>query len=95
MTNFRELWTRVLGTPPPPEQFAIWGELFPVEIIRKGILKTAVKNQQLNGTMTPDHRERFASKVMARLLNDPQKAAGQNQSTAQPNSDGKDGQRGQ
>lgn len=77
MTNFTELWTRVLGTPPPPEQFAIWGELFPEAIIRKAILKTAVKNQQLNGTMTQDYRERFASKVMMRLLNDPQKATGQ------------------
>ena len=75
--NFTELWRRVLGTPPPPEQFAICCELFPEESIRKGILKTAVKNQQLNGTMTQDHRERFASKVMQRLLNDPQKAEGQ------------------
>jgi hypothetical protein len=75
--KFTELWTRVLGTPPPPEQFAIWCELFPEEIIRKGIVRTAVKNQQLNGTMTQDHRERFGSKVMQRLLTDPQKAEGQ------------------
>jgi hypothetical protein len=77
MTNFTELWMRVLGTPPPPEQFAIWGELYSEEIIRKAILKTAVKNQKLNGTMSQDYRERFACKVMQRLLDDPQKAEGQ------------------
>jgi len=59
-----QLWTRLLGEPPTEQQFLIWGELHPVEIIRKGVLKTAIKNQNLGGTMSADYRLRFANRVM-------------------------------
>jgi hypothetical protein len=59
------LWEKLLGEPPAPEQFAIWGELYTVDVIRKAILRVAIKNQNLGGTMTQDHRLRFASKCMS------------------------------
>ena len=67
MCELTNLWERTLGTPPSEQQFAIWEELHTEEIIRRAILKTAMKNQSLNGTMTVDHRLRFASKVMQTL----------------------------
>jgi hypothetical protein len=65
-----ELWTRLLGEPPTEQQFLIWAELYPVEVIRKGVLKTAIKNQNLGGTMTQDHRVRFANRVMQTAVRD-------------------------
>src|ERR1035438_6624348 len=70
-------WERVLGNPPSKEQFAIWAELHSLETMHRAILKTAIKNQKMGGSMTQDHRERFASKVMDSRTNDRQKAAGQ------------------
>jgi hypothetical protein len=61
------LWERTLGTLPSEQQFAIWSELHTQDIIRRAILKTAIKNQQLNGTMSSDHKFRFASRVMMTL----------------------------
>jgi hypothetical protein len=49
--------------------------MYPVEIIRKGILKTAIKNQNLGGTMTQDHRLRFANRVMQSALKDAEEHA--------------------
>ena len=71
------LWERVLGSPPSKEQFAIWAELHSLETMHRAILKTAIKNQKMGGSMTQDHRERFASKVMDSKTHDRQKAAGQ------------------
>jgi hypothetical protein len=65
-----ELWRKLLGDSPTEPQFLIWGELYPVEIIRKGVLKTAIKNQNLGGTMTQDHRIRFANRVMQSAAKD-------------------------
>jgi len=67
MHELRTLWERTLGTPPPDEQFAIWIELHHPDIVRRAILKTAIKNQQMNRTMSSDHRFRFASRVMMTL----------------------------
>jgi len=58
------LWESTIGARPPKEQFAIWEALYSTETIRRAILKTAMKNQSLNGQMSQDHRMRFASRVM-------------------------------
>jgi len=70
MHELIELWKKLLGEPPTEQQFLIWGELYPVGIIRKGVLKTAIKNQNLGGTMTQDHRIRFANRVMQSAAKD-------------------------
>ena len=67
MNELISLWQRTLGNPPRNEQFAIWMESHPSDIVRSAILKTASKNQILGGTMTADHKIRFASKVMLTL----------------------------
>jgi len=67
MNDIVELWKRTLGVPPTDAQFAIWEGLHTPEVMKRAILKTAVKNQQLNSTMSLDHRLRFASKVMLAL----------------------------
>ena len=85
ITDLISLWQRVLGIPPSKEQFEIWVELHSLETIKHGILKTAVKNQNRGGTMSHDHRERFASKVMSTKTHDPQKAAGQRSQSLESN----------
>jgi hypothetical protein len=67
MRELTTLWERTLGIPPNEQQFAIWVELHRPDVVRRAILKTAIKNQQLNGTMSPDHKFRFASRVMLTL----------------------------
>jgi hypothetical protein len=67
LTELVTLWERTLGAPPNEQQFAIWTELHSQDTVRRAILKTAIKNQQLNGTMSPDHKFRFASRVMMTL----------------------------
>jgi hypothetical protein len=67
ISSLKSLWENTLGEVPAKEQFAIWEELHSAVIIRQAILKTAMKNQSLNGAMTTDHRLRFASKVMQTL----------------------------
>ena len=68
--NLCILWENTLGTlgtlgeRPTKEQWAIWEALYPVDVIRKAILKTAMKNQSMNGEMSHDYRLRFASRVM-------------------------------
>jgi hypothetical protein len=62
--NWFDMWERVMGDSPAMEQFAIWTEMHSEEAIKHGIIKTAVKNRQMGGTMSLDHREKFASKVM-------------------------------
>jgi hypothetical protein len=61
------LWERTLGTLPPEQQFVIWSESHTPDIVRQAILKTATKNQTMNGGMSQDHKIRFASKVMLTL----------------------------
>lgn len=58
------LWTTTLGTPPMQEQFGLWSALHTSDVVRQGILRTARKNIELKGTMTPEHKVKFASKVM-------------------------------
>jgi hypothetical protein len=67
MLELITLWEKTLGTPPNEQQFAIWTELHTQVIVRRAILKTAIKNQQLNGAMSSDHKFRFASRVMMTL----------------------------
>jgi hypothetical protein len=65
--KFKDLWESTLGTAPTKEQFAIWAALHSSGIIKQAILKTAMRNQSMNGTMDQDHRLRYASKVMLTL----------------------------
>jgi hypothetical protein len=68
ITDLMNLWTKVLGTPTPSEQqFIIWMESHPADVVRHGILKTATKNQTMGSGMSQDHKIRFASKVMLTL----------------------------
>ena len=67
MHELISLWQRTLGTPPPEQQFVIWAESHPIDIVRRAILKTATKNQMMGGAMSDDHKVRFASKVMLTL----------------------------
>jgi hypothetical protein len=67
MLELKSLWERTLGPSPTELQFAIWSESHPVDIVRRAILKTAAKNQQMSGAMSLDHKVRFASKVMLTL----------------------------
>ena len=59
-----QLWDKTLGTPPMVEQFGLWTALHTEEVVRLGILRTARKSIELDGTMTQEHKVRFASKVM-------------------------------
>jgi hypothetical protein len=63
MQQLITLWERTLGTPPADDQFVIWLESHESDIVRRAILKTAIKNKTLGG-MSQDHKVRFASKVM-------------------------------
>ena len=67
MRELKSLWERTLGTPPADEQFIIWVESHQRDIVRRAVLKTATKNQTMAGTMSLDHKVRFASKVMLTL----------------------------
>lgn len=51
------LWERTLGGELPTDaQFAIWQATHTFEVIKRGILKTATKNQMMGGLMSQDHR---------------------------------------
>jgi hypothetical protein len=67
MLELINLWKRTLGALPAEQQFVIWTESHPADIVRQAILKTATKNQTMGGTMSEDHRVRFASRVMLTL----------------------------
>lgn len=67
LAKLKSLWENALGEPPAKEQFVIWAELHSAVIIRQAIIKTAMKNQSMKGTMDSDHRLRYASKVMLTL----------------------------
>jgi hypothetical protein len=67
MRQLINLWERTLGKSPAEQQFVIWSESHAVDIVRQAILKTATKNQTMGGTMSEDHKIRFASKVMLTL----------------------------
>ena len=67
MRQLIDLWERTLGKSPAEQQFVIWVESHTADIVRQAILKTATKNQTMGGTMSEDHKIRFASKVMLTL----------------------------
>ena len=67
MRQLINLWERTLGTSPAEQQFVIWSESHAADIVRQAILKTATKNQSIGGSMSEDHKIRFASKVMLTL----------------------------
>jgi hypothetical protein len=69
-----ELWDRVLGNPPLIQQFELWACMHSPETMKRGVTKTAMKNLQMGGQMSQDHKVRFASKVMQTRTIDPQKA---------------------
>jgi hypothetical protein len=62
--TLKQVWSQFLGTPPSDLQCDLWLALHSESIVRHGILKTAEKNMAMGGTMTADHKLRFASKVM-------------------------------
>jgi hypothetical protein len=64
MTELKTLWSRTLGEIPNDQQFELWSALHAPEVIRHGVLKTAQKNLSMGGTMSSDHKIRFAAKVM-------------------------------
>jgi hypothetical protein len=64
MNTLKQLWSQFLGTPPSDSQFELWLAMHREKTVRHGILKAAEKNMALAGTMTADHKLRFASKVM-------------------------------
>lgn len=64
MNELKQLWSHVLGDLPSDQQFDLWAALHSVDIVRQGILKTAQKNLSTGGTMSTDHKIRFASKCM-------------------------------
>jgi hypothetical protein len=67
MNELKALWGRLLGRIPSDQQFDFWSALHSPEVIRQGILKTTQKNLSVGGTMSEDHKTRFASKVMLTL----------------------------
>lgn len=75
LADYKTLWSSFLGTPPIDQQFNLWLAMHSESTVRHGILKTAEKNLAMQGTMTDDHKVRFASKVM--LSSTKQKVAGQ------------------
>jgi hypothetical protein len=64
LNELKLLWEELLGKIPSDQQWTFWGLMHTPPIIRRGILKTAQKNLSMGGTMSDDHRVRFASKVM-------------------------------
>src|SRR5579872_1436530 len=62
--DLKELWATLLGNTPSQFQFALWLVKHRPEIVREAIIKTAQKNLEMGGTMSEEHRVRFASSVM-------------------------------
>ena len=77
MNELKPLWKQFLGAVPDDNQWDLWMAMHTPTTIRHGILKAAEKNMAMHGTMSEDHKIRFASKVMNSRTNDRQKAAGQ------------------
>ena len=67
MNELKQLWSTLLGRTPNDQQFILWSVKHTADIVRKAILKTGQKNLMMGGTMSDDHRVRFASKVMITL----------------------------
>ena len=61
MNELKQLWEKFLGVAPSDTQFE---SMHTAEVVRIGILKTAEKNLTLHGSMSADHKLRFASSVM-------------------------------
>jgi hypothetical protein len=76
MNELKRMWAKLLGTVPSNSQFEFWAAAHSPETVQHGILKTAQKNLTLGGTMSDDHKIRFASKVM--LSSTRQKLSGHN-----------------
>jgi hypothetical protein len=64
VNELKTLWSRLLGETPSDQQFDLWAALHSPEVVRRGILKTTQKNLSVGGTMTADHKVRFAAKCM-------------------------------
>jgi hypothetical protein len=64
LIDLKELWEKCLGAAPSDTQFDLWLSMHTKDVVRIGILKTAEKNLTLHGSMSVDHKLRFASSVM-------------------------------
>jgi hypothetical protein len=64
LNELKALWGKLLGEIPSDQQWTFWTMSHSLEVVRHGILKTAQKNLSMGGTMSDDHKMRFASKVM-------------------------------
>ena len=73
LKNLYDLWKRLLGETPEPDQFIYWTAHFSDEVIRYAIQRTAAKNLKL--TMTQLHRERLATKIMRARMKGLQRVA--------------------
>jgi hypothetical protein len=76
LIELKALWLAVLGEPIPSDnQFLTWLALHGLATAKIGIAKASAKHLSLGGTMSENHKIRFASKVMLTKTNDPQKAS--------------------
>jgi hypothetical protein len=62
----KKAWRDVfLSEPPPEEQWDRWEQLYPLPIIKEGLVQLAIKFQKLGGKMDANYMYRFASSVMS------------------------------
>jgi hypothetical protein len=64
LNELKLLWGELLGKIPSDQQWTFWGLMHTPTAIHRAILKTTQKNLSVGGTMSEDHKLRFASKVM-------------------------------
>ena len=64
LNELKILWGRFHGNIPSDQQFDFWVMPHGLDLIHQGILKTIQKKLSMGGTMSNDHKIRFASKVM-------------------------------
>lgn len=66
MNELKLLWRRLLGDDvPDDDQWALWAEMRPVEVIRHGLVKCAGRQKALGG-MDTDFKLRSVSTVLIR-----------------------------
>jgi hypothetical protein len=56
MRQLIELWTKVLGTPPSDQQFLIWMESHPPDVVRHGLM--SIKTAAFNARVKEERRRR-------------------------------------
>jgi hypothetical protein len=75
--KMQEFWHLLFpkSVVPGMEQFAIWLLRFSEYAVRQGIARTAIKYQRLNGDMSDEFLEKYASAAMARIMDEQKKEA--------------------